>query len=135
VVDILEELAAEREIRTLCARYAQLADDDAYEEWAALFAEDGVIDVEGTRVTGRSELRQWLADMQRAGSMRHLFTNVIVTIDSPTTARATMGMVLLRSREGRWAVFGSPRYEDRLVKEQGAWLFLERKLDLRIPSS
>jgi 3-phenylpropionate/cinnamic acid dioxygenase small subunit len=118
----------------LVARYAHLADDDAYDEWAELFSESGVLDAGGTRVTGRADLRQWLVDVQKDRSMRHLVTNVAITVDSSTTAHATMDLLLLRGREGRWAVSAAPRYDGRFVKEHGVWLFLERKLNARIPS-
>ena len=131
---MLEELVAEREIRMLVARYAHLADDDAYDEWAELFSESGVLDAGGTRVTGRADLRQWLVDVQKDRSMRHLVTNVAITVDSSRTAHATMDLLLLRGREGRWAVSAAPRYDDRFGKEHGVWLFLERKLNARIPS-
>jgi hypothetical protein len=31
-------------------------------------------------------------------------------------------------------VSAAPRYDDRFGKEHGVWLFLERKLNARIPS-
>ena len=132
-MELLEELVAERAIRELVARYAQLADDDAFDAWAELFSDSGALEAGGTRVTGRADLRRWLVDVQRDRPMRHLFTNVAITVDSPTTAHATMDLLLLGSREGRWAVSAAPRYADRFVKEHGRWLFLERRLDARIP--
>jgi len=134
-MDLLEELVAERDVRTLLARYTQLSDDAAYGERAALFSEGGVLETGETRVEGRGALQQWLGDVQRNRSMRHLMMNVAVTIDSPSTAHSVADLLLLRGREGRWAVASTFRYADRFVKEDGAWLIAHRQIDLRVPAA
>lgn len=132
-MDLLEELLAEREIRKVLALYAHYADDNASDDWANLFAEDGVLVVGPQRIQGRETLRAWLAQVQADLKLRHLMVNQHITVESPTTARATMDMILLGADGGRWVVRSSPRYSDRLVKTADGWKFAERVLELRVP--
>lgn len=132
-MDLLEELLAERDIRKVLALYPQYADDNACHDWANLFAEDGALVVGPQRIQGRETLRAWLAQVQSDLTLRHLMVNQHITVDSPTTARATMDMVLLGAEGGKWIVRSSPRYNDRLVKTADGWKFAERVLELRAP--
>ncbi|HEX8601124.1 MAG TPA: nuclear transport factor 2 family protein [Pseudoduganella sp.] len=133
-MDLLEELAAERDIRKLLALYARLADDiGATAAWAELFAEHGALILGPQRIEGRAALQAWLAAAQAGPPMRHLMLNPVISVDSPDTATVTMDMALLRGADGQWVVHASPRYADRLVKTAQGWKFLERQLENRRP--
>ncbi|CAN5355470.1 hypothetical protein BH09ACT12_BH09ACT12_17370 [soil metagenome] len=132
-MELIDELVAERDIRNLVASYAQLADDDSVVEWSELFAEDGVLDVGNAKPVGREALRDWLATVQRDRPMRHLVSNVAITVDSPTTASGQMDLLLLAGKDGRWIVSATMRYADRYRLVDGSWLFAERVLTPRMP--
>lgn len=129
-MELLEQLIAERDIARLLALYAQHADDDA-DAWAALFVEDGALLAGGQRIEGRPALRAWLLKAQGAASMRHLMMNAVVSVESATTASASMDMALLRADGKQWLLAAAPRYADRLVKTADGWKFLERQIDAR----
>lgn len=132
-MDLLEELLAEREIRKLLAQYPQYADDQDNEAWADLFVENGALVVGSQRIEGREALRKWLVTVQAGPRMRHLMMNLNISIDSPTTASVVMDMGLLRANGTHWALVSAPRYNDKLVKTESGWKFLERVLDQRAP--
>jgi hypothetical protein len=129
-MDIVDELSAERDIRSLVARYAQLADDAAAEDWAALFTPTGSLRTTDEQLTGRDELAPWLAKVNARKNMRHLFANLVVTVESPTSARGTTDLgLLMLNREDRWVVAATQRYRDRYQKDGGVWLFAERVME------
>ncbi|MES2258428.1 MAG: nuclear transport factor 2 family protein [Pseudomonadota bacterium] len=133
-MDLLEELAAERDIRKLLAQYPQLADTvGAAAAWAELFAEDGALVIGPKRIEGRAALRAWMETAQSGPKMRHLMMNPLISVDSPDTATVTMDMALLRGEGEQWLLFASPRYTDRLVRTEGGWKFRERVLENRRP--
>lgn len=130
-MEILEELIAEREIRKLLALYPQYVDDNKTDEWALLFAEDGALVAGPHRMQGHAALREWLTNVQRGPKMRHLMMNADISIESPTSARSTMDMALLRAEGSQWMLMAAPRYTDRIVKTASGWKFAERIIDAR----
>jgi hypothetical protein len=132
-MELIDELVAERDIRALVASYAQLADDDAVEPWSELFAEDGFLDAGNARPVGRQALREWLVGVQADRPMRHLVCNVVISVDSSTTATGAMDLLLLAGKDGRWVVSATMRYADRYRLVDGSWLFAERVLTPRMP--
>jgi hypothetical protein len=132
-MDIVEELVAERDIRVLVACYPQHADDNAFDAWVELFTADAVLDTGSVKATGHAELREWLVGVQADRPMRHLVSNVAITVDSPTTATGQMDLLLLGEKEGRWVVAATMRYADRYRKVDDNWLFAERVLEARLP--
>lgn len=132
-MDLLDELAAERDIRQLVGTYAQLTDAQDVDGWLELFAEDAAVELGGNRSVGAAELRTWLTGVLAQKAIRHLFSNATVTVDSPTTATGAMDLLLLADVEGRWAVAATMRYDDRYTKVGDAWLFAERVLTPMMP--
>lgn len=133
-MDELAELRAEREIRFLLARYAHLADDNAVDDWADLFTENGSLVAAGTRTAGRDDLRAWLVGVQNGRPMRHLVVNSAITVDGAERAHGVSDLLLLGRRDGRWVVVAAPRYSDTFAKVEGRWLFAERILDAHDPT-
>src|SRR5262245_39277343 len=92
----LWELAAREQIRETLASYAHCADRGKFAEMAALFVEDGVLEIDGQpRLTGRAEIEGFLARTKAAraqGSsmplIRHHVTSVTIDVLSREQAAA-----------------------------------------------
>jgi hypothetical protein len=129
-MELLEELAADREIRNLVAIYPQKADAGDNTGFAALFAEDGAIRIGNQLVEGRQAIADWLLGTLKAGRLRHVMVNAHIIIDSPVQAHGSMDMALLRQVDGVWHVQAAPHYDDRFVKTAEGWRIAERKITL-----
>src|SRR5207244_3721795 len=91
----LWELTAREAIRETVAAYAHVADSGRFDEFAALFAPDGVLEVHGREpVAGRDAIRNYLGavgtDLARdttAPLLRHHVSNLRIDVVSPAEAR------------------------------------------------
>jgi SnoaL-like domain len=130
----LWELSAREEIRETLARYHHAGDSGRFEEMAALFAVDGVLEIAGEQtVTGRAAIVEFLTGVNRdvvalsdVPMLRHYSTNVTITVESATGASARSAfLVLAESGLDHWG-----RYRDRLVPADGStgtgWRFALR---------
>ncbi|MHA7273732.1 nuclear transport factor 2 family protein [Arthrobacter sp. TMT4-20] len=130
-MDDIQRLIAESELRNIVARYPQLADDSAYQEWSELFTEDGVLEFEGKRTQGREAVTQWLASTHKGPALRHVNVNVFIVVDSASEAHGSADLVVLAAIEGAWTIVSTVRYSDRFIKTAEGWRFAERLLDVR----
>jgi ketosteroid isomerase-like protein len=116
-------------IRELMARYCFHFDGAEFEEWLRLFTDDGVFDVLNFgRFAGREQLRQFLHSIPlKDGSpmMKHCVMNEIVSV-SGDVATAQSYVVVVRGGE-RVDLGVAGRYQDRLRRANGQWLFAERR--------
>jgi hypothetical protein len=130
----LWELSAREEIRETLARYHHFGDSGRFEEMAALFAEDGVLEVKGERaLNGRAAIVEFLTGVNRdvvalsdVPMLRHYSTNLSITVSSPTEATAQSAFLVIASTGlDHWG-----RYRDRLVPAAGppgaGWRFAHR---------
>jgi hypothetical protein len=124
------ELAAREEIRETLARYHHFGDSAKFVEMAALFADDGVLEVRGeSAVAGRDAIVEYLSGVNLdlvarsdVPILRHYSTNVTITVESPESATAASAfLVLSESGLDHWG-----RYRDRLVPAEGGWRFAHR---------
>lgn len=117
--------AAEADCARLIALYANLNDEARWDEVAALYAEDGVMyrpTAPDAPVAGREAiLAAFKARPPR--TTRHVCSNVVVDVESETTARGTSAMLLFTG-EGAPLV-GS--FHDRFVLTGDVWRFAERR--------
>jgi hypothetical protein len=126
----LWELSAREEIRETLARYHHAGDSGRFEEMAALFAVDGVLEIKGEQtLNGRDAIVAFLTGVNRdvvalsdVPMLRHYSTNLTITVSSPTEATAASAfLVLSESGLDHWG-----RYRDRLVPADGGWRFAHR---------
>ncbi|HEX4491015.1 MAG TPA: nuclear transport factor 2 family protein [Acidimicrobiia bacterium] len=124
------ELVAREEIRETLARYHHAGDAGRFEEMAALFAVDGVLEIKGEQtVDGRAAIIEFLTGVNRdvvalsdVPMLRHYSTNLTITVSSPSAATAASAfLVLSESGLDHWG-----RYRDRLVPADGGWRFAHR---------
>ena len=131
---MLEEKDA---IRELLAEYCFRLDGGDFDGMAALFTEDGTWDTAFGQGTGRPAIAALAQDIRRrAGGNRpraiHLVTNIVISLDGDRAEVRSNWTVVQNSPEGEG---GGPKigsggaYADRLVKQDGRWLFQNRKID------
>jgi len=121
----------------LIYEYARLNDLGRWEEVAALFTEDGIMARPGApdvEIVGRGLiLAAFLARPARASC--HFCTNIVVTVDSATSASATSLIQLFTGAvgaEGGLPVLdaGAPKigaYNDRFTLTPDGWRFAARR--------
>jgi 3-phenylpropionate/cinnamic acid dioxygenase small subunit len=120
------------DIRDLYSRWCVLLDTGQAEAWAGLFAEHGVFEFEvlGMRAEGREALRTFAAEVheRERGLTRHYVHNVIIeSDDSGVTGRADIELLDLR-HGGNAKIIKTAHYEDRIVRAESGWRFVERRL-------
>ena len=126
----LWELAAREAIRETVAAYAHCADSGRFDEFAALFAVDGVLEVHGQDpVAGRDAIRAYLggvgSDLARDTTIpliRHHVSNLRIDVTSPAEAGgACYFLAVTEHGVDHWG-----RYSDRYVPDGDRWLFAHR---------
>lgn len=132
-MDLIEELAAERDIRKLLAQYAQRTDDLDAPAWIDLFTRDGCMVIGPQRIQGHEALKAWIKTIHSGPKMRHLMTNAIINVESPVAARLIVDSALLRAEGGHWVLAACPRYTNILERTESGWRVRECNLDLRTP--
>ena len=135
------ELVAREEIRELVARYAHCADSGRFEELVALFAEDGLLQIDDREpLRGRDAILAFLAST-RSGvressavrSIRHHVSSLRIDVSAAAAATgASYFLVVGEHGPDHWG-----RYRDRYAHRDGRWLFARRqvRVDGRAPSS
>ncbi len=117
--------AAEADCARLIALYANLNDEARWEEVVALYAEDGVMvrpTAPNAPVAGREAiLEAFKARPPRI--TRHICSNVVIDVESDTTARGTSAMLLFTGEAA--PLVGS--FHDRFVLTDDGWRFAERR--------
>jgi SnoaL-like protein len=128
----LWELTAREHIRDLVARYAHDADRGRFDDVAALFAEDGVLELpDGRRMAGHEAIRGFLsatgASMRATvarPALRHHVSSHAIAIESETTAAGWAYFLVVSPRgPDHWG-----RYSDRYVAARGTWRFAHRRV-------
>jgi uncharacterized protein (TIGR02246 family) len=133
MASILEEKEA---IRDLMSAYCFHVDNGEFDQFAALFAQDGIFEAGPLgKLRGRNAIRDFItAQVPRPGegpARKHCTLNHIIRVNG-SEARADSYIVVLReSGEGIIASLAG-RYEDLLVKEGGEWRFKLRRIHFDI---
>ena len=127
-----ERRAIEHDCARLVALYANLNDEARWDEVAALYASDGVMfrpTAPDAPVAGRAAiLAAFKARPPR--TTRHVCSNVVIDVESATSARGTSAMLLFTG-EGAPLV-GS--FHDRFCLTDDGWRFAERRGSLTFKS-
>ena len=120
-----ERRAAEADCARLIALYANLNDEARWDELAALYADDGVMfrpTAPDAGVEGRDAI---LAAFKArpARVTRHICSNVVIDVETGTTARGTSAMLLFTGDAA--PLVGS--FHDRFCRTAEGWRFAERR--------
>lgn len=124
------DAAHRQSIEWECARlinlYALLNDEMRWEEVAELYAPDGVMTrptAPDAPIIGREAiLAAFKARPPR--TTRHVCTNIVVDVESPSSARGRSAMLLFTNAEGPPLIGG---FNDRFVMTPDGWRFAERR--------
>lgn len=124
-------------IEDVFIRYASAYDEQEVEAAAALFTEDGTLQVSTAGVplaAGREAIAAFLgaaraARAARGEQPRHLVDNVRVVASDGETADvvSTMALVLTHA-DGSTTLDCAGTYTDRLVQRDGRWWFASRRI-------
>jgi ketosteroid isomerase-like protein len=124
------ERAAREAIRDAVASYADAGDRFRLDELAALFSDDGVLEVKGMwSAAGRAAIVERLSSRRASDPatdepffIRHFVTNLRFVALEPDRAETTAYfMVLTPAGPDHWG-----RYRDRWVREGDRWRFAHR---------
>ena len=115
-----------RDLVNLQGAYGYYVDKGLWDKAAALFAQDGTLEIAGRGVyVGRERVREYLRHLPAYGYgvvYNHMQLQPVLHIDSDAgTAQGrwrTLMMVGALGKEGRW---GEATYENRYVREAGRW--------------
>ncbi len=139
----LWELSAREAVRHTIASYTYAADNGHFDDVAALFVPDGVLEVQGTGgalADGRDAILGFFRGVggdvvttAPPGRMQHHVGSIRVVVESPVAATATSYFtVMTGAGVDHWG-----RYKDRFVPEAvgDRWLFAHRlvRTDGRTP--
>jgi uncharacterized protein (TIGR02246 family) len=122
-------LADRAAIHDLFTRYCCALDDGEVETVVDCFTADAVLKSPVIDIKGSDEIRafatRFAAGRAAGAQLRHMVTNIAVTIDRDR-ATATAYLLVLISKDGGHRTLPPGRYECTLVKEDGVWRFARR---------
>lgn len=137
----LEELATREAIKDLKARYCYHIDLKEWDLYAGLFTEDAIMDVDQSvstrgrapnpmpRITGRAAIRTFMPQLLDSADTVHQVHAPIITVTSPTTAKAIWAMEDVVRMPG-FHIEGRGHYHEAYVLADGQWriasLYLSR---------
>lgn len=137
----LEELGIREAIKDLKARYCYHIDIKEWDAYADLFTEDAILDVDQSvstlgrapnpmpRVTGRAAIRTFMPQLLDPADTVHQVHAPIITITSPTSAKAIWAMEDVVRMPG-FHIQGRGHYHESYVLADGQWriasLYLSR---------
>jgi uncharacterized protein (TIGR02246 family) len=127
-------------VEDVMARYVWAVDSLDADGYVAVFADDAVIDSNGSLSKGHEEIRKIVTSLiQRrddnkakglqASNLHHVISNVRITFPKPGEAlHQSYWQTVVRDKDGKMTPAAMGRSEDRLVRRQGKWLIQSRKL-------
>jgi hypothetical protein len=115
-------------ITRLIIRYSHLLDDQNWEEWSTLWADDCVMSMRGAQHRGREAITQAVSQIQPSTPGKHLTGVPVVDMKGPDRAEAWTDMIAVIPRDGQLVIAGVSRYHDDIVLSGGSWVFRERRM-------
>jgi hypothetical protein len=138
--DLLQRLNDRDEIEELVALYVHALDTLDADAYASVFTEDAVYETPMGIYEGRAAIRRIVTDLQEnraraeaAGTppldLYHVMSNSSIELIDADEARHKSYAQTVSARDGGQFVVGfMGRYEDVIVKRDGRWQILSRKL-------
>jgi uncharacterized protein (TIGR02246 family) len=129
------------DIMDLVARYAECVDSGDAEGYAKLFTPDGVVEHSAGSVAGHEEIRSWVATLakdDRVGKnsrLKHIMGLPVIRGDGERATARTYVTIPRHMDSGEIVIRLAGTYFDECVKQDGAWLFAKRVIDLDFVAS
>jgi hypothetical protein len=124
-------------ISDVLARFIQLRDDKRFDEWVALFTEDGTFQYGPHTLVGRSAIADHVGTLLANDRGKHLCLNSIIEI-SCDRAAVSSDFVKIDPTEPpeppSFHVRTMGRYDDQFVREGDAWKIAVRRVLIVLPS-
>ncbi len=134
----LERLQIERACERLVYAYSRALDVGDMSAAADFFAENGSMArpmAPSQVIQGRETIRASLLTRPKTLLTKHLATNIVIDVESADSARGISYLTMIATTPGNNTeppflsqgpiYFG--QFEDRFVRENGTWKFLERR--------
>ncbi len=117
-------------INDLFVRYATALDNGDVDTIVGCFTEDGSLESPAVGVySGRAGIREFsnrfAAFRARGSQLRHVLSNLVVNVNGDQ-AHATAYLVNIITRNGKSEMMPPGRYDCRLERVEGEWLFKHR---------
>lgn len=127
----VEDMLDREAIRELPVKYCRCIWQARPDDWAELFAEDGVlIPNPGEEIRGRKNLRDFIAPAEDVIKPRPFIHNHVVELLSDGMARGWCCFeVRAESRNMEWFVCG--HYDDEYQKVGGEWKIKRRRINYK----
>jgi uncharacterized protein (TIGR02246 family) len=126
-------------INDLFVRYTTALDAGDVETIVACFTEDGALESPAVGIySGRQGIREFAERFarfrERGSQLRHFISNLAVQVNGDQ-AHATCYLLNVMTRGGKTELMPPGRYDCRLMKVDGEWLFSHRPvvLDGEVP--
>lgn len=138
-LQVLEDREA---IRHLLIEYGRTLDARDFKAFSELFAnETGEWDGGMGVARGPAAIRKMMEDTigKNTGGMAspnyHVFSNVVIQVDSDTATASSKWSFVVQGEDNRpeWIYLGN--YHDKLIREDGRWKFLQRRITGAIPGN
>lgn len=125
----VQRLEDEREIAQLIASYGPLVDDGDAEAVAGLWTVDGIYEVDGLSMTGRSEIAAMVRSRGHqsliAGGCAHALGPVHITIDADTAVAVCHSLLVTHTDDG-YVVRRATANHFSLARTSDGWLISRR---------
>jgi uncharacterized protein (TIGR02246 family) len=121
-------------IAELIIRYNWAIDHNDFQGWADCFAPEGVFAGMIGQYAAHGELARFTTDVKKlietTPNLRHYVTNIQTTVNGDTAQSRCFLMMTSTTKEEGTKIVIAGEYEDELVKRDGRWLFLRRKVHM-----
>ncbi|MBI3249060.1 MAG: nuclear transport factor 2 family protein [Deltaproteobacteria bacterium] len=119
-------------IADLIIRYNWAIDHGDFQGWADCFAPEGVFAGVIGQYSAHSELARFTADVKKlqetSPNLRHYVTNIQTEVNGDRARSRCFLMMTSTTKEHGTTIAIAGEYEDDLIKRDGQWRFLRRKV-------
>jgi uncharacterized protein (TIGR02246 family) len=139
----VQQLEDREAIHALFMEYRRMLDEKDFEGYANLFTEDGVFTTTDPawQASGREGIHKMVTGMVgsmltvRGGDDFHIVGNVQITLDGDRASARSTWTYVVRGDDDQPTLAKIGHYEDRLVREDGRWLFAHRHAPTDVPAT
>jgi len=137
-VRVLED---REEIRNLLQEYRRTLDVRDMRAYAALFAADGSWSGKSGEATGPDAIHDMLVAVlpdnppAPGSTLWHWIGDPVITVDGDRATAQSLWMHVRRGEDDRPLLPTLGGYDDELIREDGRWRFLRRKVSPLIPAA